>query len=108
MAKTREIFLTGHTYSGKEVKDMGLVDRLVPAEFLTSIVNSLAGEITKNAPLAMKGTKKILNMIGKFCEIDPEIVDEARALVAEAFNSEDLKEGQAAFMEKRSPVFKGK
>ncbi len=108
MARTREIFFTGRTYLGKEVKDMGLVDHLVPAKKLSEIVYALANEISKNAPLALKGTKTILNMIGKYSLIGSEYFNEAQALVVEAFNSNDLKEGQTAFIEKRNPVFTGK
>ena len=108
MAKTREIFFTGRTYRGREVKDMGLVDHLVPAAKLSETVYAMADEISKNAPLSLKGTKKILNMIGKYSLIGSEYVKDAQELIAEAFNSDDLKIGQAAFIEKRNPVFTGK
>ena len=108
MAKTREVFLTGHTYAGKEVLEMGLVNHLVPAGILSETVYAMAGEIAKNAPLSLKGTKKILNMIGKYALIAPEDLHEAETLIHHAFNSEDLKEGQTAFLEKRRPVFTGK
>ncbi len=108
MAKTREIFFTGRTYQGREVKDMGLVDHLVPAEKLSETVYAMADEISKNAPLSLKGTKTILNMIGKYSLIGSEYVNDAQKLITEAFNSDDLKKGQAAFIEKRHPVFMGK
>ena len=108
MARTREIFFTGRTYKGSELKDMGLVDHLVPADKLSETVYGMAEEISKNAPLALKGTKKIINMIGKYSLIGSEYLNDAQALVVGAFNSDDLKEGQAAFIEKRNPVFTGK
>jgi enoyl-CoA hydratase/carnithine racemase len=108
MAKTREIFFTGHTYAGTEVRQMGLVDHLVPLERLSETVYAMADEISKNAPLSLKGTKKILNMIGKFFLIGQQYLNDAEHLIGEAFNSDDLKEGQTAFLEKRRPVFKGK
>jgi enoyl-CoA hydratase/carnithine racemase len=40
--------------------------------------------------------------------MDQRSITEAETLALEAFNSDDLKEGQLAFLEKRKPVFKGK
>ena len=108
MAKTREIFFTGRTYTGKEAKEIGLIDHLVPGDKLYKTVYAMADEISKNAPLSLKGTKKILNMIGKYSLIGSEYLNDAQALVVEAFNSNDVKEGQTAFIEKRKPVFTGK
>ena len=108
MARTREIFLTAHTYAGQEVREMGLVDHLAPASALSDTVYAMAREISKNAPLSLKGTKKILNMIGKYARIGSEDIHAAETLIAEAFNSDDLKEGQTAFLTKRKPVFTGK
>jgi enoyl-CoA hydratase len=108
MAKTRELFFTAHTYKGPEVKAMGLVDHLVPKEKLSETVYRMAEEISGNAPLSLKGTKTILNMMAKQPEISPDDRTKAQTLILEAFNSDDLKEGQTAFLEKRKPVFKGK
>ncbi|MRR37997.1 enoyl-CoA hydratase/isomerase family protein, partial [bacterium] len=59
MARTREIFLTGRRYTGPELLEMGLVGRLVPAERLREEVYGLAAELAANAPLSLKGTKRI-------------------------------------------------
>ena len=106
-AKARELLFTGRTYRGDQITEMGLIRQLVPSSQLSDTVFSLAEEIANNAPLALKGIKRIMNMME-----EPTFSDamraEARQLVAESFRSADLKEGQAAFLEKRKPVFIGK
>jgi enoyl-CoA hydratase/carnithine racemase len=107
IARTRELFFTAHTYQGKQVREMGLVDQLVPLPALSETAYRMADEIAGNAPLSVRGMKKIINMIGKHSALRPEDRIAADALLAEAFNSHDLKEGQTAFIEKRKPVFTG-
>ena len=108
MARTKEVFLTAHTYRGSEAKEKGLVDYLIPRDELESFTRNLAAEIGKNAPLSLKGTKKILNMFLRSKQLSEADYAEAQKLIGEAFNSDDLKEGQTAFLEKRAPKFTGK
>ena len=108
MAKSRELFFTGRTYKGSEALHMGLVDRLVQAEELTGITYGLAQEIAGNAPLSLKGTKRILSMFRERVGLTEKQRAEADKLIGEAFNSDDLKEGMAAFFEKRKPRFSGR
>jgi enoyl-CoA hydratase len=108
MARTREVFLTGRNYQGRELLEMGLMDHLVPREELVETTLRLAEEIGTNAPLSVRGTKRILNMLGEGPALGPENLKEAERLIIEAFNSQDLKEGQTAFIEKRKPRFVGK
>ncbi len=68
----------------------------------------MAREIAGNAPLSVKGTKRILNLLSKSITLSDEDRREANGIIAQAFNSEDLKEAQKAFMQKRKPEFKGK
>jgi enoyl-CoA hydratase len=107
MARTRELFFTAATYRGQELAEMGVVNRLVPRQSLRETVLSMAGAITANAPLSLKGMKCILNHMAKGTPLSESALKEAEILITAAFNSRDLKEGQLAFLEKRSPVFEG-
>ena len=90
------------------MKEMGLLDYIVAREELACFTYAFAGEIAENAPLSLKGMKRILNMISETGRLGESEVKEATRLVEDSFTSEDLKEGQAAFLEKRKATFKGK
>ncbi len=108
LARTKEIFFTARTFQGKELIEKGLVDYLVPRKELESFTYDFAEKITQNAPLSLKGTKKIINMFARNIALNESQAQEANELIDFAFKSNDLKEGQTAFIEKRKPVFTGK
>ncbi len=107
-SNAKEMFFTGRTYKALKLKEMGLLDYLVPREKLETFTLDFAKEISDNAPLAIKGTKRIFNLIAESQQLGGEAIQEATDWVEIAFKSADLKEGQAAFLEKRKPLFKGK
>jgi enoyl-CoA hydratase len=108
LQRTKEIFFTGHTYTGKRIKEMGLVDYLAPGAELLEFTFGLAEEIAGNAPLALKGIKKVINLLMRSDRLDDSRSKEAQAILKAALLSQDMQEGQAAFLEKRKPRFKGK
>ena len=108
LQSAKEMFFTGRTYQGRRIKELGLVDYFVPREKLEEFTYILAEEIAGNAPLALKGTKKIMNMLLRSNQLDVNQIKEAQSLFEESLFSEDMQEGQAAFLEKRKPRFKGK
>jgi enoyl-CoA hydratase/carnithine racemase len=108
LQSAKEIFFTGRAYKGRRIKELGLVDYFVPREKLEEITYNLAEEIAGNAPLALKGTKKIMNMLLQSNQLDGTRIKEAESLFKESLFSEDMQEGQVAFLEKRKPRFKGK
>jgi enoyl-CoA hydratase/carnithine racemase len=108
LSKTKEMFFTARRYKATQLKEMGLLDYIVPRKTLIRFTHDFASEIAENAPLSLKGIKKILNMICVSNRLGESETKEATRLVEDSFTSEDLKEGQAAFLEKRKAKFKGK
>jgi enoyl-CoA hydratase/carnithine racemase len=108
LQSTKEMFFTGRTYSGQRIKELGLVDYIVPPDELEEFTYGMAEEIAGNAPLAIKGIKKIFNLLMLSDRLDETESKEALAIFRAALTSEDMQEGQAAFLEKRKPRFKGK
>ena len=105
---TRELFFTGRTYEGNRLKELGLVDYLVSGNELEAFTDRMAAEISANAPLALKGTKRIINLLLNSSQPPEHAQREAESITEAAFLSDDLKEGRLAFLEKRKPTFQGK
>ena len=108
LQSTKEMFFTGRTYSGPRIQELGLVDYLVPRDELEEFTYGMAEEIAANAPLAIKGIKQIFNLLMQPKQLDETKSKEAFQIFKTALTSEDVQEGQAAFLEKRKPRFKGK
>ena len=108
LANAKEIFFTGRSYSAPRAKEMGLVHYVLPQDQLASFTYEMAREISENAPLSLKGMKVIFNKIFLSQKLDPRDTEEIENMRLQAFNSEDLKEGQRAFKEKRKPIFRGR
>ncbi len=108
LANAKEMFFTGRAYDASRAKEMGLVNYVVPADQLERFTLQMAGEISENAPLSLAGMKTIFLKCQQAQKLSPEDERVTEFLRKQAFSSEDLKEGQRAFAEKRKPVFRGK
>jgi len=103
LAAAKKLFLTAATIDAAEMLRIGYLSELVPAVQLAAAVDTLAEQLAANAPLAVSGMKRALNQIARD-EFDAVAFEQA---VRAAASSEDVKEGLAAWAEKRKPQFRG-
>jgi enoyl-CoA hydratase len=101
-----ELLLRGHQIDAAEAYRIGLVDRVVPRAELMPTAGALALELAGKAPVAARA---ILEAVHKGLQMP---LAEGQAHEATLFGlvstTEDMQEGTRAFLEKRTPAFKGR
>jgi enoyl-CoA hydratase len=98
--------LTGEIIDAQEALRIGLVERVVPATELMPAAKKIATSIASKAPLAVVACKRVINT-GADLPIDDALELEALEFGL-LVDTQDIKEGTGAFLEKRKPVWKGK
>lgn len=102
--RSRDLLLTGRIVDAEEAVRLGLVNEIVPQQELLPRARSLAGRLAANSPRATRITRRLLGAQSR-AWLDTAIVAAIDASV-EARESPDFREGLAAFLEKRQPVWK--
>jgi enoyl-CoA hydratase len=101
-----ELLFTGEPITGRRAGELGLANRVVPAGETTEVALRLAAGLAANAPLALAAVKKIVRAA--------DGVPDARASAAQhteiglLMASADVREGMAAFAERRTPQWIGR
>jgi len=100
------MLLTGDVIAADEALRIGLVNRVVPAADLLAEARTLAAQLAASAPIAMR---YIINAVNKGLEMPfAEACQYEATLFGLVASTEDMREGTAAFLEKRKAAFKGK
>ena len=102
----KELVLTGHSVDAEEALAHGLVNAVHEPGDLLPRARELAAELASKSPLALAAAKEAMNL-SLAGDRRSNLEAEAR-LFAMLFATEDQREGMAAFVEKRSPRFRGR
>jgi enoyl-CoA hydratase len=106
LGKAKELIFTGAIIDAAEAERIGLVNRVVPPEQLMDAVRDMANRIIAKGPVAVGLAKMAIN-VGSNSDLNTGLLFEKLAQTV-AFYTEDRLEGTGAFLEKRSPNFKGR
>ena len=104
--KALEMVLAGDIISAAEAEKLGLINKVVPPEELEASTMELAAKLAKKSPLALQIGKT--GIYGMSDLPYHQSIDYLGELFAALCATEDAREGVAAFLEKRKPVWKGR
>lgn len=100
-----ELALTGEPVTATRAYELGLVNRVVPADQVVAEALALAEAICQNAPLAVRASKEIMRRARDLTEKEAWAMN--GELTLPIFTSKDAIEGATAFAERRDPVWQG-
>jgi len=101
--RSRDLLLTGRLFDATEAWRLGLVNEVVPPEHLAQRVHALSELLVSNSPQSLSATKRLMAAQNR-AWLDAAIA-QAMEANAQARDSADFREGIAAFLEKRKPIW---
>lgn len=102
--KAMELMMTGNMIGADEAKSLGLINYVESPENLMAKTKEILKLILTKSPVAVA---KVIAAVNTFYESDKDGFNEEVHLFGQVFITNDKKEGTAAFLEKRKPLFKG-
>jgi enoyl-CoA hydratase len=101
-----EMALTGDPVTAERGFELGLVNRLAEPGSAVDVALELADAVAANAPLALAGSKSIIEQSPDWATA--EMWERQEEIAGPVLASEDAREGSTAFAEKREPVWQGR
>jgi len=105
LSRASELFYTSERLSAEEAHRIGIVYTVYPHEQFEAEVRKFAAQMAEAPPLAYRDVKR--TMISEAHRALDEAISEENRLQGHCFLSEDCAEGLSAFLEKRTPKFRG-
>jgi enoyl-CoA hydratase / 3-hydroxyacyl-CoA dehydrogenase len=100
--RAKLLVMTGENVTAEEARQIGLVDKVYHAAEFTAKVDEFMAKLAASSPTVIAAVKKLTNPNVK----EEDLEDESREFSG-LFATKDLREGVAAFKEKRKPAFTG-
>jgi enoyl-CoA hydratase len=101
-----EMALTGDPVTAERAFELGLANRLAEPGSAVDVALELAEAVAVNAPLALEGSKRIIERSPDWATA--EMWERQEEIAGPVLASEDAREGSTAFAEKREPVWQGR
>lgn len=105
-SRARRMFYTGMNVSAKELYRLGLVEACLPADQLMPYCMEIARDIASKSPIAMRLAKEAAQMTELMPMRDAYRYEQGNTVALS--KTEDSKEAQRAFLEKRAPIYTGR
>lgn len=105
-SKARMMFFTGRRVPAQELYRLGVIEACVPSAELMDAAMAIARDIASKSPIAVTRAKRAFNTVEEMPLRDGYRFEQT--VTVELSKTEDTREAQRAFVEKRKPVFKGR